>query len=927
MNPFLKEVAKDIFKRYKESLKDITLVFPGQRPAVFFRKYFTEIADEPAWMPEFNTINKIMSDISGIQKEDNLVLNYKLYKIYSEIRGEKDFFDSFYPWGEIIINDFDDLDKNMADASKLFSVLKSDKELEETFGAISEEHLEILKSFWQNLYNEEEFLKKEFIELWKVLNKCYIKLKAWFEESKKAYDGHITRYVAENKSLIERLNYKKVIFIGLNALNKSEKIVLKELKDNGIAEFYWNYDEFYMSEYHEAGLFIRENIKEFPPVNNIGYRNEIANKKINTYSFPSSISQAKYLPELLKPHINENSVKTDETVVIPGDEELLIPIISSIPPEIEKVNITMGYPLSKTAVFSLIENLMTLQSNVKKSNSKKLFYHKNLIPVLSNQLIKNNCSELTTKLINKITNENLIFVNPDSIEEKNSLLEVILNSEVTKENISNYLTNILNKINEGVNNDGLTLAQNKSMFAAINQIEKLISDGNIWDSINLNTYTRILKKHCLSKSISYIGEPLAGLQIMGLLETRAIDFKNVTILSCNEGVLPKASASPSFIPQNLRKVFGMQTVTHQDSIFAYYFYRLLQNAETINLCYIDTESSKIGEKSRFISQLQFETDTIQSEKTFSQKIYTPEIKPIIIKNEGHVKEKLDLIRKNRSLSPTAINSFLSCSLKFYFRYISEIKASDEINEDLDAAMFGNILHKTMEEIYSENEQVSAEKIDKLLSEKNSIKSITERVFLQEMKSENKDYKSIEGKNIILIRIINKYIENILKYDRTRTPFGVIQNEAEASFSIDINNEKVFIKGIIDRIDFKDGRYIYIDYKTGDVKKSFKSTEEFFKEKENQRKKEILQVFIYCLSGLYPNPIPSIYDVRNMYSSEFNEFIMHNKEEFINIEVIKDEFVNILKEKLIHLFFETEEFAQTEIEENCLYCDYKDICQR
>nr|MDA3778655.1 PD-(D/E)XK nuclease family protein [Bacteroidales bacterium] len=727
MKSFLKEVTEELYEQYKENISDNCIVFPNKRAALYFKKYLSEISNKPIWSPKLLTINELMQEISEKKPTNNIKLIFELYKIYRKIKTTTESFDEFYYWGEIMLSDFNDIDKYLVNPKQIFQNLSALKNIQEQFNYLSPGQIELVMQFWKS-FKPEQFSEnqEEFVHLWEILSNIYDEFRKELLKNDDSYDGMINKNIA-NKIINNediKLSNAKYIFIGFNALNECEKTLFKYLKNINRADFYWDYDYHYIDNHnHEAGRFIRENIKNYPsPKNsNIRFNNLDTEKSIKIFSTTTDIGQAKVIAPLLKKINNEEIDDPNKHAIILTDEQILIPSLYAIPNSIDKVNVTMGYPLKDTPIYGFIKKIIELQKKVNSNNNEISFFYKHVISILKHQYINNKDSKIS-ELINDITKKNKIYLTKDELNISDITAKIFVKID-NHSSISEYLLNILNSLfhdieNQNFENQNIEQEYIYHLFITIKQLNEVLSESNI--NIQIETYLNLLDKIIQSINIPFTGEPLNGLQVMGILETRAIDFENIIILSMNEGIFPKVSTAMSFIPYNLRRGFNLPAIEYQDSIFSYYFYRLLQRAKNITLIYnSSSDGFQTGEMSRFIHQLKFETKHKIKHYNLSYDINTkPQEKIIISKNE-EIKAKLNNYigeKSIRSLSPSAINMYLTCKLKFYFRYIAGLKEQNNLLEEIDPPTFGNILHNTMEDLYTPF-------LNKIIS-KESIKSIT-----------------------------------------------------------------------------------------------------------------------------------------------------------------------------------------------------------
>lgn len=957
MDSFLKHIAQDLYSRYGDSISELCLVFPNRRAGLYFKKYLSELTDKPIWSPISTTINELMQEISGLTIADNIKLLFELYTIYKRVKKSEESFDDFYFWGEMMLNDFDDIDKYLINPDDLFKNLKSLKAIQDQFTYLSTEQIESIKQFWQSFDPDKHSAHQEdFISIWNILLDIYKQFNQQLNQLEIAYEGMVYRNVADLLKGTEKIHlpHSKYIFIGFNALNNCEKKFFTYLQNNKLADFYWDYDESYINNHHhEAGLFLRENKSDYKAPESLTNQNIFKSlkqeKNIEIISVPSDIGQAKVITEKLKNSEENQTESPNKTAVVLADEELLIPILHSVPDTIDKVNITMGYPVSNTPIYSLLEHVIDLQKNAKESKSGITFYHKNVLAILNHQYVMAQFKNEANDLIKIIKQNNKIVITEKELSTCD-FFKTLFTKVNSYLDFSEYLLDILHHIYNSLKASGkentihttsLEKEYTYHIYLSINRVKDVLSEQKI--EIKIDTFIRLIRKIVKNLRIPFTGEPLSGLQIMGILETRLLDFENLFITSLNEGVLPKTEAALSFIPYNLRRGFGLPTIEHQDSIYAYYFYRLLQRAKNITLIYnSSTEGLQTGEMSRFLYQLKYESDFDIIEKSLRYDINVTQAKEIEIKKSTEVLKQFDqyLISKGgtKYISPSALNTYMRCSLQFYFRYIARLREQDDITEEIDAPLFGNILHEAMDFLYQDYLKKEISKNELVLLEKNKpkIEKAIDHAFIKEyFKGEKADYT---GKNLIIRDIIERYVYQIIKLDQSITPFEIISLEDKYEIEIPVTANGTFdtikLGGKIDRVDKLNEHIRIIDYKTGGDKLEFKNIESLFSEKKSDRNDAVFQTFLYA--KFYQDlkkptlPItPGVYSVRKIFDPNFDYRIKYkdDKSYIDNYETIEQEYLDKLNKLIQDIFNAEKPFKQTEEIRNCDYCEFKKICHK
>ncbi len=972
MNGFLKQVAAHLFEIHHHNIDKLTLVFPNRRGGVFFINYLNTLVTSPMISPEIITINELFSSLSTLHVPDRLSLIFRLYKVYCETTNSKELFDDFYFWGEMLISDFDQVDKYLVNARDLFTNVTELKEIDARFDDLHEDERELLGNFWKTLSNKEKTPnQKEFIRLWEDINGVYDKLKATLINEGLAWEGMLYREVVEHhlNNSLSKSEDSQYVFIGFNALNRCEEALFDYLQTAGTASFYWDFDNYYLEDQtQEAGLFLRKNIARYP---HKGYLPECDSltslvKSIKTVNIASQVGQAQVAANELLEKFN-GELNFDETAVVLCDEELLLPMINSLPENSHKVNVTMGYPLKMTPAFSLITQLIALQKNVRKSGNEVSFYNKDVIRVLSHQLVIDIEPEASRELIDSILTNNSIYLSNSELD-KNLIFRMLFVAPQEIIALSDYFLGIIKVIfvrwqqkggeespddlfsqntKAEVENSAIYREYLYQTWLAVNQLRDiLVNDGHkVFESDNFiskEAFFRFLLQYISGLTIPFEGEPLEGLQIMGILETRTLDFKNLIILSMNDGIMPKITSSGSFIPYNLRRVFGLPTIEEQNAMYAYYFYRLLQRAENVTLVYDSGANGMFtGEKSRYLYQLQLESPFHISETNMVFNVEHIVVKPISIGKDVAVMAKLeDYLNGKKPLSPSAIDKYLTCPLQFYFRYSAGLDEPDEISEEVDAMIFGNLFHNAMENIYRPyiGKMVSYKDIEVILENQVLIDAtIIESFRSVYFKGLKKDEKVlITGRNWLIYEVVKKYVNQLLAVDLKRSPFEIAGLEKKVRTTILINNstQNITIGGTIDRLD-RIGESIYIlDYKTGKAELSFPLLISLFDKENKTRNKAAFQTLVYSYILHKNQPEigaihPGIYSLRGIFEEEFNPALRSKEIGIIPVEFISisGQFETLFIQLLEEIFNQSIPFTQTTNEDHCKICSYRQICRR
>jgi len=959
MNSFLYRIAHRYYSEHKESISNFSFVFPNRRAGLFFQQYLSQIAQKPLFSPNILTINDCFSKASKWQIADNLSNLFLLFRIFKEQSGSDETFDSFVFWGEMLLSDFEDVEKYRVDAKQLFTNVTELKQIDQIFNVFSEKQLEAIRQFWSNFVPVTEGKSQaEFIATWKLLLPIYEQFRSELIAANTATEGMICRDIVDKlnaKELIPEFEGKQYVFIGFNAMNPCERTLMSELQKRKQADFYWDYEAIELRDIdNPASRFYAENQHIFPSKYSIeAVVENLADKKIELIGVPSAVGQTKQVYSILNQiyptentNVSNNWIKT--AVVLP-DENLLIPLLSSLPQQISKVNVTMGYPLKSTPISGLIEHIFELQKRVRISDNRISFYHQTVSNILNHQYISLLCNDDSKSLTNKISSNNWIYIDANELN-KNELLSSIFIAQTDVNSFLSYLLTLLRTLQNGWQQASSELTNYQlecdflyQYYLTINRMDDIMKAKPVDVDLNMDTLIRLIRQLTAGISIPFVGEPLDGLQIMGVLETRGLDFENLIITSFNEGIYPKKSNNNSFIPYNLRRGFELPTTEYQDAITAYNFYRLIHRAKCIFFLYDSrTEGMQTGEVSRFLHQLNYHYGVEISKKNVSFDIGFGNTQAIRIEKTPAVMQKLlqftSSEEKSPALSASSINTYIDCPLQFYLTKVELVEQAEEVLETVEASMFGNIFHKVMENLYApfKSKMLQTDTLDQLIKSTLHI----DNEILQAFNSEYFKRKStalipLEGNNLLVASVLRKYIMQVLKIDKMYAPFRYISSEEHCRIKYPIQNGELIVnlKGIIDRIDEKEGVLRIVDYKTGSGKLEFKSLENGFEQNIENRPKYVLQTFLYCIlykENAEGKPIkPSIYYIRDLFKDNF-ESELNNKETNIKVTDFQEyefEFKKYLTNCLEEIFNPEIPFVQTENVKLCQYCPYIGVCNR
>ena len=944
---FLEYVAEDIIGKYGTDLSRIAVVFPNKRAALFLNEHLARIAGQPVWSPAYITISDLFRQHTDLKPADPIKLICDIHKSFTKCTGIDETLDHFYGWGQLLLADFDDIDKNMADADSIFCNLKDIHELDD-ISYLDDEQKEMLKRFFANFSDDiESELKKRFLSLWSHFGDIYHDYNRRLTEQGIGYEGAIYRKVASEDTL--HLKYDKYLFVGFNLIQKVERVLFSRLMKEGKAKFYWDFDEYYMptaraqqsasvpNNTASFAAYLTDFPNELDNTDRDIYANMRRPKRIRFISSPTENAQARFASNWLLE--NDRYKAGRKTAVVMCDESILLPIMHSLPPEADKVNITSGFPLAMTPVASLVMLLFDLYTLGlrKKGTAFNPHYLK--------------------KLMAHPYARHLQEVHLNGVHSKGVHL-----SQVHQEGsaaLLQHIATLVKQVGIATKQEGDALTQESvfRMFTILNRLAALADSGDLL--VDNTTLRRLVSQLVGAASIPFHGEPVVGVQIMGVLETRNIDFDNVLLLSCNEGNMPKGVNDSSFIPYSIRKAHGLTTIDNKVAIYSYYFHRLLQRAGDITIAYNNsTDNGHTGEMSRFMLQLLVESGQKIDHYSLTAKNQPTPLMPKAIEKDETALSKLEEMSR---LSPSAINTYIRCKLAFYYQYIAHIKEPDSDPETIDNRMFGNIFHRAAYLIYKDitdhSPVIEKAHIQAYLSNRKLLASVVDRAF------EEEECKTNNGLQIINREVIIEYITKLLKIDQQLCPFSILAMEEEAkvytqlSFTIPSGGAlkggalvssapdkhySLTIGGIIDRLDAVTDkqtgkrRIRVVDYKTGNKPSSaIKSIEEVFDPKNiaSKHSNYFLQAILYSLivsrskewNAANDAVSPALLFIKQAATNDYDPTLCIDKHPISDVTVYEEEFLTKLKETVADMYFPDAAFTPTDDRKKCELCPYRMLC--
>ncbi|MBK7029768.1 MAG: PD-(D/E)XK nuclease family protein [Bacteroidales bacterium] len=959
MQPFLHQLAVYLTENYKDGLSRLCVVFPNRRAGLFLSQYISQLINKPVWLPDIFALEDFVTLKSGLIIPDQLSLLVQLYKTYQsidEIKAKS--FAEFQSWGTMLLNDFDELDQYLVDGEEVFGYLDEIKAM--NHWNPDGEALSAFETDYLKFFNSLAPIYRNFKEILNERNEGYFGMA--FEQMLSTLDDH------------EWDHWDTIIFAGFNALTTAEEKLIKHFIERGKAEVIWDADAYYLDDKRqEAGVFLRNFLKDkaFGEPRWIGqsFRND--SKKISVIGVPGNIGQAKLAGQLISELVVSENPSDIALVLV--DESLLLPVMNSMPAELNKFNVTMGYPLKLTPAFSLFDSVFRLWiqalyqserlNSGKSKNSLNLrFYHKDIDRFLKHPYFQpfinkekktqNGSSDYAGKSF--LAPEEFIHHIQQSLPEISGMFETVIKSGLVDSSaILDLIQQLISYLRPSAKAPDIPRHGSSDVdteflyqFALLTrQLKKAVQETDLLDGVG--TLYEVFKSQSSALRLPFYGEPLNGLQMMGVLETRTLDFKNVIMLSANEGMIPKGKHQNTFIPFEVRKAFNLQLYSERNAVFSYHFYRLLQRAENVYLLY-NTEGTDLGggEKSRFITQIQLELPQYNPAIIISESICAipPEKAKetvIEIRKTDDIQLKLKQLAE-RGFSPTALSKYLNCSLQFCYSQVMEIKEPEEVEDTLDAATLGEAVHEALYQVFIpfKHNIITTNKIDALIP--TAIANV-KKVFASRFKQNDMD----SGKNLLILKVAENMVKRFLiaekehleEADSSVTGIEIIQLEEWLNSEIeiqDLNSEiplKVLLRGKADRIDRIGNKIRVIDYKTGLVDKNDLKIENVEHLREMDNPSKLLQLLIYAWmyrkmnNKSWPANISLVSGIISLrQSSQYLINATINKTDDLSDQIIAD--IEMLIYTIVEDIFNPNiSFQQTENLDHCIYCPYKSLCNR
>lgn len=946
---FLAEIASEAIGQYGSSLNELTVVFPNRRSGHFFRKQLSGMIDRPQWAPRVLSIVDFIRSLSALQPAEQLDLVMRLYRIMSGLRNIGESLDRFWYWGETLLRDFEEIDKFMIPPGDIFRNLAEIKRLEESLDYLTEEQKALISGFWKSFEGRISSQQQHFAAVWDLLLPAYGKFTDELLASGLAYDGLLYRTVAGEigESLVYD-RYHHVYFAGFNALSTSEERIITWFVQSGRARVFWEADDYYLKdEKQEAGHFLRD-LKRRNRVLAATFRESygslaghLAGKRIEVTPAPLRVGQAQVLARLLEQtrQFHPGAFEKARSAVVLPDEKLLFPVLNAMPSGVEAMNITMGYPLSSTLAFSWVSVLIDLQLHP--ANRPGLYYHRPVLAVLGHPYLRAENDDVLREFRTGIIRQNRIYIPEKELTAADPRLATIFRRAERPADLIGYLKEQLSDA-AGHLDDPLEQEFLYHLYLLLNQLIQYA--GGVLHNCDGKAFLRLFRQMLLQYKLPFEGEPLEGLQVMGLLETRNLDFDHVFILATNEGVFPATGQQASYLPPGIRRAFGLPTAQQRDALHAYVFYNMVRQAEHLHIIYNEADDQGMpGEVSRFVRQLEAETaaDIVYRNPSFEIRIPPP--RHIRIEKDQTVMSRLYRFdsqngQASRKLTPSAINRYLDCTLRFYYQDILGLSEEEEVQEEVDALLLGNIFHRVMEMAYRPALNAGG------LLTADTIRNIGDKIdgIIDEAYAHYFGQGSgfaLTGLQAVSRVVVRKMALRVLEIDLREAPIvleGLEDGSCTAYLDIAVNSRKlkVGLKGIIDRIDRVGDKIRILDYKTGKDERKFKSLASLFDRDDPKRNKAAMQALYYGLLFIRTNPEiegrleTGLFNLRNLFDADFS-YLFESEELGVvsDFRVMHTEFAEHLGNLVVEIFDSSMPFAQTDDLKKCRLCSFAGLCRR
>lgn len=982
MEAFLHKVARAYLGHERDNMYRYCFVFPNKRSGAFFLKYLKEQAGEVVMLPGVMTITDLVHDLSDGVEAGRFELLFLLYDVYRRILSERhgddggcsefplpDEFDKFMYWGDMLLADFNDVDKYLVDPKELFKNVRDLKELSSNY--LTDEQLSIIKRYWgEDAFrqaggdNAGDFWRhvdgcgrnhrssRRFLRLWEILYDVYVRFHAALADAGLCYSGMSYRKAADRLKGIgaDELPYSRYVFVGFNVLSTSELAIFERLKVKGLADFYWDYNSPVLRHKgNKAARFLGNYIREFRPMYDIGERKITTVPDIRIIGVPSNIGQVKVASRIIGEMVDDGAIADpanaiDTAVVLP-DEDLFMPVITSIPESVTDVNITMGYPLKNTPVATLIGKVVAMHQRGRYNRGDYEFFREDVLNVLSHPIIKSIGGDLGNGILTYMADNRLFNLPASVIADRFDALGPVfapVDPGAGVGGVYEYVEALLDMLSSAPLDD-LEKRYVERCRAVIGELRDVTVRYGV--EMSAGTFFHQMERALFSETINFKGEPLRGLQVMGVLETRALDFRNVVMLSMNERVFPRRHYTRSFIPDALRRSYGLSTVEFQESIYAYYFYRLISRAENVVLLFDARNTGlKSGEMSRYLYQLRYFLPPEKVKYEMGKYFIVPGVKnDIEVAKDDAVMRRINRYKDDGSgynLSASALKQYISCPLSFYLERVADIRIPDEVKDYMDEGVYGEIVHHIAEKLYAEISRergsITCDILDELIADRSRRveRQITASINEYFLKRGEGDYTPLSGEARIQADVISHILKSLFREERKFTPIEFKAGEWRRTVSLRITDDlSVNFTMSIDRIDQAGGTLRIVDYKTGSDKTVFPDVASLFHPEGREHAKGVFQLLLYCyaysaITGYDGAIQPYLYSIRTLNSTHLPPVGIGTERvnmPLLDYRDVADEFRAGLQDLVREIFDPSVPFRKCDDDHACKYCKFTRLC--
>lgn len=942
MTPFLKEVAEDLVAKFGDDLQYCAIVFNNNRPATYLRKYLADIIQKPFFSPAIYTIQEFFAGSVKEKPADFYLQFFTLLKVYNKLLEEEGLApmksSQFFPLAKIMLSDFAQIDNDLVDANKLYQEMEDVAQINLEFDYLSKEQYDFLAQFWQS-YSEGKHKKQQelFIKMWRRMPRLYQLFHEELKTQNYITNGQVYRHLANTdlatSDFINSFNREKIIFVGFNALTRAEAKVFTQLQEANKALFYFDVDTYYLEdELQEAGLFLRKNFKQLGLTNVFeDDDNGFASEKhaVNVHKVQGQSAQAKILNQIIGDEDGNEEVGT--TAVILADEQLLMPALQTINDDID-LNVTMGFALAGSTVFGLADLWLTTQLELRETN--KVAYQ--TLEAFVTHPLTGLSTKLKANVQEALLRDNVVNIDLHRLIKQGGIFERFYQKIDDPSRLVEELLSVMKYMLARLSTQqSLKKIDADLMVKTIEELTRLNDTlRNFVAGEEFRFVVQLIQKSLLGVSVPLSGDPLKGVQLMGLLESRNLNFDKLVFLGFNEGIIPKTSIGNSFIPDSIRRAYGLPVLENLDAISSYMVYRLLQRAKSINFVYNSlTDERNSGEVSRILKQLEYESNFSFNYQSLNLPVSTePKEEIVIDKNDPVIQAALQrYLKGEKILSPSALTMYIANPIDFFFRYIAEIKEPEEVTAVIEANQIGSILHKVMEYFYigEIGKEVTA---DVILVKRKALKQMVTKAFNFVMTNKEESTLEYSGMQKVILAIVEAYANIILNRDEADAPFTILSLEekisTELAFELNGKMQQVKLFGFIDRVDERNGVTRIIDYKTGSDKLTFSEIEKLFDTDGKSINKALIQTLIYTYayerqSGR-KGVEPSLFVVKTM--ADGNVYFRSRKSTLSDayLEEVKPLFLEQLQQKVAEIFDLNVPFRASAVPDNYSYSIYKTL---